>query len=1133
MAAGLWTSVIVTHAGAAVYQTTLDSPHSLRLLPGTSASEEPSSMPTVQSVALGRDFCILHTVTGDVYTFGAGAYGQLGHGHSVRNLTIPTLVRALSSVRIVAIAAAEFHWLALDSLGRVFACGMNSSGQLGLAHTYTVCVPEHVSALWPHPIVSISTGDAHSAALTATGVLLCFGSNKHGQLGLASFRIRVFSMLPAIVDLPPRKRKGIIDDSIMTDVDRHDTSTEPLSTFIDVACGSAHTVALRDDGVLLCWGKGDNGQLGSRATRTLYQPCAVEDFVPFVSISAGERHSAALTEQGAIYMWGDGTSGQIGDGDISDKFFPVALPPLRFPKQDENTSGEMTDVDPCRKDIPWRFIKVSCGGEHTLAIATDDDTPVYSSREALANRIPLCIVDNMLQSKAGVFRFGSAAVLLATFINPTCRHFAKDKVDYLAAETAHLKFIRVFGNGASDVLGHAAARIRHEAQVAFGLVCEDSTNSVLGDCKVMECGKDVSLVTPNSKFYSDDVHFRSSVANCYESGYIMFLAFMNPIYSEEHRVPELAELAAVLLRCEENAREAFLEMVSHCDEHVLLNRLIHPLQAVLTNELKRCKEVTRNVIYATKALAICYHGVWRASRRKKIRGLSIPRQEFYNETISELVNLGNDLERWSGGLNQISDQGFACNNREDNDGGGTKGMPRHLLELPPLPVAGQAEGPFSFCTYSFLLSESAKFRILEVESHSTMNRETLRSMMTFGSLSIPIGSWGRLSHIRLPSAQVAAHLQYLVLKVRRDHIVSDTFLQVAEYAQRHHRELRKPLKVIFDGEDGVDEGGVGKEFYQVLLERILSPDYGMFEYDEETHYHWFRKDFLEVEHSWTIIGIMFGLAVFNSILLDVQFPPVVYRKLEIGFKNNLLLLGSEDNEKLELVKYHADLNDVKETFPMIGNSLQHLQEYEGDDVEDVFCLSFEVSYKGLFGKMKSVELIENGSSIAVTKENRNKFIELYIEFLMNDSIASAFRNFSLGFSIMLNGPFVHKVSAEELETLVVGEKGLDFSGLRKSTKYEGYTQHSAVIVNLWQVLGEYDMTMKRLFLAFVTGTDRAPIGGLSKLGLIIQRSGGDSNRLPTSHTCFNVFLLPEYGTRAKLRDRLSTAIANSKGFGLR
>ena len=76
------------------------------------------------------------------------------------------------------------------------------------------------------------------------------------------------------------------------------------------------------------------------------------------------------------------------------------------------------------------------------------------------------------------------------------------------------------------------------------------------------------------------------------------------------------------------------------------------------------------------------------------------------------------------------------------------------------------------------------------------------------------------------------------------------------------------------------------------------------------------------------------------------------------------------------------------------------------------------------------------------------------------------------------------------------------------------------------------LEQKQKFLKFFSGSDRAPIGGLAKLGFLVQRAGPDTNRLPTSHTCFNTLLLPEYGSRGKLRALLKTAIENSAGFGL-
>lgn len=1115
-APGLWSSLIITPNTV----LTTRAPDFKPLAP-TSLPSDPDSFPVITAAAKGRDFSLLLANCGSLFSIGTGAYGELGLGDRT-SVSVPTKIESLLHSRMIAVAASEFHWLALDTLGSVFSCGNNASGQLGLAHSNPVSVPTRVTALWPHPIVSISTGDGHSAALSADGTLFCFGSNKHGQLGNSSFRVRVASLSPALVPMPRpqyiKKSTANIDGGDPMDVDSlspadsfSDDAVHEESTlyFVDISCGSAHTIALRNDGALLCWGKGENGQLGTRATRTMYEPTEIHTRESFVAVSAGERHSAAVTADGRAFMWGDGSAGQLGDGEGSDKYVPIELAAPRVP-------GDVGQL---------RFLKIRCGGFHTLALAGDESLSVYNAVQSHEMRIPRCVVDNMLQAKAGLSRFGSASVLLRTFLRRDRRDTVGQRVDYVGAETAHAKFLRMFGDDGRRVLRLAASRIRHQAQVAFGLV-RGGERTAFGDGESL----DVVLVTSKLMFGKGEDSFRSSVANATECGYLFFIALMNPIYGQAECVAELAELAAVLLRCEEKGRKAFIESIANCELDVLVNRVIRPLQDVLTSELKGYRRITRNAIFATKMLALCYHGMWRRLRSGNLRDFRNWRKLFYNEAVSEMVDFGEDYERWR----QYKERRRLANEAKEasRDGGETSSGASALdvVDLPPLPIAGQDDGPFAFCTYSFLLTEEAKFKILQHESHITMEKEAIRSLLSFGAAQTPIGAF---TEVHVPAEQVA-QIQSLVLSVYRSRIVSDTYVQIAHYAYLQPRELRKPLKVVFVGEEGVDEGGVSKEFFQVLMERILSPDYGMFEYDDETNFHWFRKDFLEPEDSWQLIGIIFGLAAFNSILLDVQFPPVVYRKLSLAVRNaHLVKRGNVARFSLsDGLRYKADLNDVKETFPSIGNSLQHLRDYEGDDVEDVFNLTFEISYLGLFDKLEVVELIANGGNIAVTNSNREEFITLYTEYLINNSIERAFSQFAAGFVFMLDGPFVNELMADDLETLVIGEKELDFSGLRRGARYEGYDENSPVILHLWQILDEYDEEMKRLFLAFVTGTDRAPIGGLGKLKLIIQREGPDNNRLPTSRTCFNVLLLPEYTSRAKLRDRLSTAIRNSKGFGL-
>ncbi|KAG8586776.1 hypothetical protein GDO81_005479 [Engystomops pustulosus] len=120
---------------------------------------------------------------------------------------------------------------------------------------------------------------------------------------------------------------------------------------------------------------------------------------------------------------------------------------------------------------------------------------------------------------------------------------------------------------------------------------------------------------------------------------------------------------------------------------------------------------------------------------------------------------------------------------------------------------------------------------------------------------------------------------YLRLKVRRDHIIDDALVRLEMIAMENPADLKKQLYVEFEGEQGVDEGGVSKEFFQLVVEEIFNPDIGMFTYDESTRYFWFNPSSFETEGQFTLIGIVLGLAIYNNCILDVHFPMVVYRKL--------------------------------------------------------------------------------------------------------------------------------------------------------------------------------------------------------------------------------------------------------------
>ncbi|GAB1608841.1 ubiquitin-protein ligase E3A-like, partial [Argonauta hians] len=400
---------------------------------------------------------------------------------------------------------------------------------------------------------------------------------------------------------------------------------------------------------------------------------------------------------------------------------------------------------------------------------------------------------------------------------------------------------------------------------------------------------------------------------------------------------------------------------------------------------------------------------------------------------------------------------------------------------------------FSFVNHSFLLTTCSKHTVMYFDNRIHMlneRRTSLIQTLVHGAPTMP----------------------YLRLKIRRDSLIESALSMLELVAKDNPQDLKKQLIVEFEGEQGVDEGGVSKEFFQLVVEDIFNPDFGMFTYKEETGQYWFNPSSLENDGQFTLIGIVLGLAIYNSAILDIHFPMVVYRKL-MGKKGTF-----------------SDLMDVD---PRLAQSLQDLLDCE-DEVEHIYMQTFCLSYQDVFGNVVTQNLKENGDQITVTNANKQEFVSLYADYLLNWSVERQFRAFKCGFRMVTNESPLHALfRPEEVELLVCGSKQFDFHALEEATEYDGgFTNDSVTIRNFWSVVHDFTEEQQRKLLQFTTGTDRVPIGGLSKVKLIIARNGPDSDRLPTSHTCFNVLLLPDYSNREKLQDRLLKAINYSKGFGM-
>jgi len=394
---------------------------------------------------------------------------------------------------------------------------------------------------------------------------------------------------------------------------------------------------------------------------------------------------------------------------------------------------------------------------------------------------------------------------------------------------------------------------------------------------------------------------------------------------------------------------------------------------------------------------------------------------------------------------------------------------------------------FCYCQYPYILNIANKNRVMKREALSQMTREVQ----------------GVVMNAMLRGVRQHPHLK---LQVRRDHIIQDTIEQL----NRKSTELKKQLRVTFLGEEGIDAGGLQKEYFQLIVREIFDPNYGMFTFDKSSNLFWFSLASFESVEQFAMVGTILGLAIYNGIILDLHFPFVVYKKL---------------------LKYSHSFDDLYEVDPDLAKGLRQLLDYQGDDLEDIYDSTFEIT-KEVFGKRISYNLKPGGDKVMLTSANRREYVSLYVDFMLNKSVQKQFEAFSRGFHSVCGGNSLSLLKPEELELLICGNPSLDLYQVEKNAIYQGYSAQSQTIRHFWSIAHSWPIEMRKKLLFFITGSDRIPFKGVGELKLKFTRLN-QSQRLPVSHTCFNQILLPDYQNKLFLEDRLSVAIENAEGFGLR
>ncbi|KAL8029434.1 hypothetical protein ABFX02_14G224800 [Erythranthe guttata] len=270
----------------------------------------------IELVACGEYHSCAVTLSGDLYTWGDGHFGILGHGNEVSHWVPKRVNGPLEGIHVSSISCGPWHTAVVTSAGQLFTFGDGTFGVLGHGDRESVSKPREVESLKGLRTVRAACGVWHTAAVVevmvgsssssncSSGKLFTWGDGDKGRLGHGD------------------KEPKLVPTCVAALV-------EP--NFCRVACGHSLTVALTTSGHVYTMGSPVYGQLGNpQADGKL--PSRVEGKLvkSFVEeIACGAYHVAVLSSRTEVYTWGKGANGRLGHGDVDDRNSPTLVEALK------------------------------------------------------------------------------------------------------------------------------------------------------------------------------------------------------------------------------------------------------------------------------------------------------------------------------------------------------------------------------------------------------------------------------------------------------------------------------------------------------------------------------------------------------------------------------------------------------------------------------------------------------------------------------------------------------------------------------------------------------------------------------------------------------------------------------------
>ncbi|RZC63781.1 hypothetical protein C5167_025526 [Papaver somniferum] len=279
--------------------------------------------------------------------------------------------------------------------------------------------------------------------------------------------------------------------------------------------------------------------------------------------------------------------------------------------------------------------------------------------------------------------------------------------------------------------------------------------------------------------------------------------------------------------------------------------------------------------------------------------------------------------------------------------------------------------------------------------------------------------------------------------------------------KRIEEPLKGMLNIEFEEEEGIDAGGVQREWFELLSKAICDKDNLLFttvgndatyQPNANSSQQKFHLEYME------LAGRVVGKALFDQQLLDIHFTKSFYKHI----------LGAK-------LTYH----DFEAVDPGIYDGLNYILE--------------------------TTDLIPNGHTIFVTNENKRQYVDLYADHKFTTPITAQIGCFLKGFNELIPRELISIFDEKDLELLISGLPDIDMADMREHTIYRGFNGDSPIIRRFWEVANGFSKDDKARLLQFMTAASKVPVGGFGALSMKLQidKSYTNITSLPVAHTWYS------------------------------